>query len=205
MKPIRLQELVNQLHRIPEASICVDSVAEVLGSGDLAESCYRPFVQFQDDHYTRNLVHRSDLFDIIVLCWKPGQATPVHNHNGQCGWVRVLRGNIEEVSYRAPTPDGKLDPLCLDIDDDGVGHGVELNETGRIYVPAGPEVSAVDPDRAIHCLGNADKTPGGEPTITLHVYSRPHSSCLTFDLETKTCRRKELKYDSIEKALACES
>jgi cysteine dioxygenase len=153
-------------------------------------SALHPYQNFRDDRYTRSLVHRSDLFDVMVLCWRPGQATPVHNHSGQRGWVRVLRGAIEETTYRS-SHEGDADLSIIEIDDEGVGHNVFLEELGQGVLAAGPGVVTADRTRAIHRIGN----PAREDTVTLHVYSRPHDCCLVFDPAARTCRRKELVFD----------
>src|SRR5262249_239370 len=48
----------------------------------------------------RNLVYRDPLFEVMVICWRPGQGTPIHTHNGQLGWMLVERGGIEVTNYR---------------------------------------------------------------------------------------------------------
>jgi len=39
-------------------------------------------------------------------------------------------------------------------------------------------------------------TVGGEPVVSVHVYSRPIDSCVAFELETPRCYRRQLRYDS---------
>jgi hypothetical protein len=34
-----------------------------------------------------------------MLCWQPGQGTPVHTHNGQLGWMVMDRGALEVQNY----------------------------------------------------------------------------------------------------------
>jgi len=194
--PLTLPAFVDSLRALTADQIDLERVSGLLGRVALTAAEVDRAIHFADDHYTRHKIFRNDLFDVLFLCWRPGQLTPVHNHNGQMGWVRVLRGRLEETSYRTPTGDPAADLSAIEIDDDMVGHGVELTETGRAVVEAGTLVATVDSVRQIHRLGNALEHARGEDAVSLHLYSRPHDSCLTFDVEARTCRRKTLRYDS---------
>ena len=39
-----------------------------------------PYIQFTDDRYARNLVYKTPDFECLVLCWLPGQRSPIHDH-----------------------------------------------------------------------------------------------------------------------------
>ncbi len=112
---------------------------------------------------------------LLVICWKPGQATPIHDHNDQLGWVRVLWGSLEQATYSS----------------------APLVETGRQVVPASKAVVTVDARRGVHRLGNPVGPSSNMDAISLHVYSKPHDSCLTFDLASGTTRRTELGIDRV--------
>ena len=139
---------------------------------------------------------------MILLCWKPGQVSPVHNHQGNSGWVRVLRGRMEETHWNAPDwviggvpmPNANSE---FDIDEEGVGHGIRLRRGEHLVHAAGPDVCSVDRQRPIHQLGNPARHADDEQAITLHVYSRPHDACLAFDTDSNTCQRVELRFDSL--------
>jgi cysteine dioxygenase len=195
-RPVTLPDLVARLVELPEREISVDAVTERLADGELDLGSVEPYVTFRDDRYTRQLVHRDELFDVIVLCWRPGQTTPVHNHSGQLGWVRLVRGAIREQRWSHPDGGTLPDLTCLDIDDDGVGHGVELVPVGEDLVTTPGTVVSVDRERAIHRLGHPGADTCAESTVTLHVYSRPHDTCLAFDTDARTCRRRTLVFDN---------
>lgn len=192
MKTIQLATLVDDLHRLDPAAIDVDTVLDVISRGTLDEASLRPFVGYRPDRYARRLVHRSEWFDVMVLSWGPQQVTPVHNHSGQLGWVRLVRGAIEERSFAYAGGGATADLAAVDIDDAGHGHGVEIEPVARALIADVGAVATVDRLRAIHSLGNPDRTDGA---ITLHVYSRPHDSCLCFDPAAKSCWRRDLSFD----------
>ncbi|RKY22546.1 MAG: hypothetical protein DRQ55_00480 [Planctomycetota bacterium] len=192
--PVPIQTLVARMQALGPEQVRIETVAELLSQTPLDESSLEPFVHWREDTYARNLIHRCELFDVLILCWRPGQATPVHNHNGQLGWVRLLRGALEETAW-AHVGGGRVPELTnLEIDEDGVGYGVRLERSGHAVVSEPGQVVWVDQQRGIHALRNPEPAGRGESTVTLHVYSRPHDGCLTYDPERGTCRRKQLSY-----------
>jgi cysteine dioxygenase len=204
-----LADVVAALERLEAAEFTHERLEEILGSRPIRESSFAPRVRFRDDKYARHSIRRTDLFDVILLCWKPGQLSPVHNHQGNSGWVRVLRGRMEETHFQPPSwvvagvpmpgggsAAGAAGGATFDIDDDGVGHGIELQRGQHFVHVAGPAVCSVDRQRPIHQLGNPKHHASDEPAVTLHVYSRPHDACLAFDTTKKTCWRVELAFDT---------
>ena len=176
MGGVGLKGLVERLETLAPEDLAPESVLELLSGWEVPESSLRPFVNFREDKYARNLVHRSTLFDVIVLCWKPGQATPIHDHSGQCGWVRVLRGKMRERLFA-------LGDSRLDCTSTGV-------------VTAGPTVVGVDRERAIHALDNPLDEGAHEDAVTLHLYSRPHDTCNRYDPQTGARERVQLQFDT---------
>lgn len=195
-----LDEVVSSLKRLSAEEFTHERLAELLGGRPIRESGWSSRARFRDDTYARHLIHRDELFSVLLLCWKPGQGSPVHNHQGNLGWIRVLRGRIEETHWQppewvvagVPMPSGDFE-----IDEEGVGHGIALRRGEHLVHPAGPGVAPVDRQRAIHQIANPRRNADDEPAVTLHVYSRPHDACLAFDPEKDTCWRVALKFDSV--------
>lgn len=186
-----LEGLVAELLRMEDAAVVPEDVAELVARCEVRGSELRPFLSFRDETYTRNLVRRSAWFDVIVLCWRPGQRTPVHDHSGQHGWVRVLRGALrEELFEPAGPPSAGAGSACELV------KRVPLRAAADAVVGAGPAVVAVDPVRAIHRLGNPADRGTDEVAVSLHVYSKPHDACSVFDLDTGAVARRELRFQS---------
>ncbi|MFN4895648.1 MAG: cysteine dioxygenase [Pseudomonadota bacterium] len=113
---------------------------------------------FDDAFYRRNRLFSSEQIDILLLCWRPSQRTPIHDHLGSVCGFHVLRGEATEVAF---TRSG-LGPLVP-------------SETKVIR--AGETAISVDTDA--HLVGNfaANNT----DLVTLHCYSPPLSSMRVFD------------------------
>src|ERR687896_328654 len=65
----------------------------------VTEDELRPHVSFKEGTYARHRVRLSDHAELLVLCWRPGQRTPIHDHNGSFGAVRVLSGVMWETIF----------------------------------------------------------------------------------------------------------
>ena len=188
MRTYSLSTLVDQLRGLHETEITSEAVTSLLAEADLADSSLSPYIAFSSAKYMRSLVHRCLRFDVLLLCWEPGQQTPIHNHSGQRGWVRVLRGRMEEASYR--TLSQEPPPWAWDV-------AVPVEQTGTQEIPAGRGVVTVDRVRSIHRLGNPARFKDDERAVTLHVYSRPHNSCMVYDELTGKRERREFVFDTV--------
>ncbi|MBL8748680.1 MAG: cysteine dioxygenase family protein [Planctomycetes bacterium] len=192
MQRLSLSGLVDRLERLEPKGISLPTVQEILGEGVLDEASVQPFVGGRADRYARRLVHRGRWFDVMVLTWEPGQKTPVHNHAGNLGWVRLVRGQIREETFRL-VPGSSLANAAVAADPADKGGCVGLECTGDAVIASIGAVATADRVRAIHRLGNPAEA--RDRTVTLHVYSLPHDCCLAFDLDRRTCTRRDLKFD----------
>ena len=61
---------------------------------------YLPYMYWDKESYTRNCIVRTEQYELILLCWEPGQETPIHCHGGEECWVKILKGTIKEKRYR---------------------------------------------------------------------------------------------------------
>lgn len=194
MQRIGIQTIVDRLAALGPKGFTLPRVQDILSEGALDEGSLRPFVGSRTDKYARRLVYRGQGFEMLVLTWLPGQQTPVHNHAGSCGWVRLVRGQIAEQNYKL-VPGASLPDALVAHDPAGRGGSVGLEATGSGLIAQVGAVSSVDRVRAIHRLGNpAD---AADTTVTLHVYAPAHDACLSFDLDKRTCTRRDLAYDPL--------
>jgi cysteine dioxygenase len=110
----------------------------------------RPHLGFKAGNYARHRVFRNEFIELLVLCWRPGQRTPIHDHNGSYGAVRVCEGVLWETMF-------------------------DLDETQTLFYKSGRDwkpgdVTGADvPD--IHQLGNPEVS--GQNLVTLHLYAPP--------------------------------
>ena len=50
------------------------------------------FVRFRKERYQRNLIHQGPAYQALLLCWRNGQRSPIHDHRGSSCGVLILEG-----------------------------------------------------------------------------------------------------------------
>jgi cysteine dioxygenase len=175
-----IQDLVEGLCGIPAASFTHQRVLEEIGRTVLDPPSLHPYLFFRADHYTRNLIHRCELFEVVAIGWEPGQAAPIHNHRGQECWMGVPIGRLEVRNYRLAERD-------------------ETRRTCRLepsvrYVMDPRHPAAVDPAEPIHSVQNLPEY--GGRAVSVHVYSRPFDSCEVYLLDQGRYLEVPLDYTS---------
>lgn len=194
--PLRttVQDFVEGLKSFEDEAITKPSVRDYMDSMRLSSDALKPYAHFRDQYYTRNLIYRDPFFEVMVICWKKGQQTAIHTHNGQLGWMTVPQGevavhNYKYVSCNAPENQNVVGLDCLA----GATH-IELDRLTTDVCADESPVYTVDKSQTIHQIENTDKSEEG--VISLHIYSLPFDSCVAFDLENQRCFRKQLSYYS---------
>src|SRR5919206_149294 len=138
---VPIQSLVEQLHRLgPESFTRLNDVFEVLRTSPVEPESLQPFLTWDRQHYTRNLIDKTPLYELIAICWEVGQASSIHNHHEQNCWMAVPIGRLLVQNYRVRSQD--LDAGTCDLEPTDT---VEMN-------PEQP--CAVDPKDPVHKVFN---------------------------------------------------
>jgi len=148
-QPLSLADLVETLNAQTDAP-SLKQLYNWLENARISEDELEPYLGFKDRTYWRHLVCRNKAVEMLVLCWKPGQRTVIHDHNGSCGAVLVQQGVVWETTFH--------------FDEQ---HGLRYNSVSE-YQP-GAVTGADVPD--IHQLGNPDVSE--QNLVTIHIYSPP--------------------------------
>jgi cysteine dioxygenase len=191
-KIISAADFVDTLKSFESAPITRDRVLSYLRETAVDARSLAPYTHFRNDMYTRNLIFRDNEFEVMAVCWSPGQRTVIHTHNGQLGWMSVERGALAVINYKwlgcnAP---GNQNVVGMDCLAGATELDLDRREVQECF-PDGP-VNTVDKEQTIHQV----VVQGKEPVLSLHVYSRPIDSCVAFDLEKHTCYRRPLTFYS---------
>ncbi len=169
-----LEDFILEIGRRPVAELTqerlMDLTRRLAISSELIESrtCFAP------NTYTRNLVCRSAALELLVLCWKPGHESTIHDHAGSLNAIRVHRG---ELTSR----------LFVPAAGSPVGTGpVELVAEERVQADGWTGV-----DRSgIHQLAN---TSGGD-LVTVHVYAPPLLELTVYSTDSANVERRPLRH-----------
>ncbi len=149
-----------------------------------AEDDWRGLARWSEARYTRNLVARRERFELLLLCWGPGQESPIHNHEDQNCWMGVLDGEIEEVQYAFPRS-GQLGPL----------------DTLRSRVCTVGQVAFIRDEIGLHLV----RGHRGQPGVSLHLYAAPYEACNVYCPETGRVERVRLGYHSVRGELVTQA
>lgn len=166
-----VQDLLEEFRADPRGR----RAAQRLATYALAHDDWRRFAHFRPDVYTRNLVARNERFEMLVLCWSPGQESPVHDHAGQHCWMGVLDGVVEETQYDFPAAPGPA-----------------LRERATRAFERG-QVAYIHDDIGLHRV----RAGAGGAGVSLHLYSKPIDTCRVFDARTGQVLEKTLLYHSV--------
>lgn len=133
---------------------------------------YEQYASWSTEQYTRNCIVRTEVYELILLCWEKGQETPVHCHGGEECWVKALDGTILEKRFR--------------------GEQTPLEEVNQLKMEA-PNLSYMNDDMGFHSLHNI--TDGR--AMTLHLYAEPIKECNIMNNVTGHFETKQLGYHSL--------
>jgi len=175
-----VQEFVQGLRKLEDARFTRDAVLAEFGRVTLDPASLEPYMFFCGDHYTRNLIYRDDLFEVIALGWEKGQGSAVHNHCEQECWMGVPVGKLQVQNYR-----------LLEFDEAALT--CKLAPTSHFVIdPTHP--AAVDPSEPIHAIFNPAEF--DQRAVSVHVYSRPIDSCMVYQPAAGRCFSVPLDYTS---------
>jgi cysteine dioxygenase len=146
IEAISLRRMLRELDRF-DSALSLELLARCLKSWRPSRGELRPFLRFDDRGYCRNLVRRGPAYEALLLCWRPDQVSPIHDHSGSACAFRVLEGIGSETSF------------------------VECGRWVRPVHSARHEIGdvCVSSDEGIHELGNWQAS----NLVTLHLYSPP--------------------------------
>lgn len=175
-----LQQFIDGLCAIGERDFVPDVVARYVMDSPVDPLTLEPHLRYEPTHYTRNLVYKCDLFELLTVCWEVGQASRIHNHQGQNCWMAVPVGRLAVQNYEV-------------VHQDESRGSCELRAANRLEMdPDRP--SFVEPEMPVHAVLNLPEY--GQRATSLHVYSRPYDHCLIYDLAGKTYCDVPLFYDT---------
>ncbi len=166
---ITIQQFTRKLAAVPEEEFTHESVLDYLRRYPVDLDSLDPYLYFCADHYTRNLIQKTPLYELLAICWDVGQRSPIHNHANQRCWMAIAYGRVQVQNFRV-------------IGRDAAAGYCELEPTTNFIIDA-ERPAEVDPEEPIHSVAN----PGsfGSRAVTLHIYSRPFDTCEIYDIRAR--------------------
>jgi cysteine dioxygenase len=179
---LTVENFVSELRKFQAAAFDgTQEILDFLTQTRVQPETLTPYLNYDRQHYTRNLIDRTPLYELMAICWEVGQASSVHNHRDQNCWMAVPIGRLMVENFHLVSQD--------------VDHGqCQLTPTDTVEMnPAHP--CAVDPADPVHRVVNPKQF--GERAVSLHIYSRPFDSCVVYSPEQGTCGVIKLHYTTM--------
>ena len=167
----KLALLFEQLELLAKEQFPTKQTSTTLQSIHFASSDFEPYIFYNQAKYTRNQIRKTDSYELILMCWQPGQVSPVHGHEGQKCWMRVIAGALTFNNFT-----------------DAVG-AVQLEKVSTVVGMQG----FVDGPAYIHSVSNLS----AEKAISLHLYAHPFDQCDVYAGQSLSTKKMHLCYYSI--------
>jgi cysteine dioxygenase len=132
-----------------------------------------PHIQFTEERYARNLIYKCEDFECLVLCWQPGQRSPIHDHANSICTVYTVEGVLSADNYRK-TANGHV---RADYSEDFKPGSVLSIQTTEIHQVSNLQDSA--------------------PLISLHFYLGPLENSFQYSVQQPTQQIYERTYTRI--------
>lgn len=156
--PDELRQLVDFLENL-ESRASIERLGELLGENTSTLDTLKDFVVFGDKTYRRNLISQGQWYELLCICWRSGQRSPIHDHaNSTCG-LKIIEGTATETAFEF-TDCGQIKAV----------HSTDCS--------AGHVCSTQDAD--IHQVSNLQGD--GKNLVTLHIYSPPIGCMDTYSI-----------------------
>jgi len=99
-KTVPIQHLVRELGQLPESAFTpTEPIRRLLQNSPVDPDSLAPYLTWDRQHYTRNLIDRTPLYELMAICWEVGQASSVHNHRDQNCWMAVPLGRLQVENF----------------------------------------------------------------------------------------------------------
>jgi cysteine dioxygenase len=178
-KQFSVEDFISELRKFPETAFDeTEEVRAFLQNAPINPESLAPYLTWDGQHYTRNLIDKTPLYELIAICWEVGQASSVHNHRDQNCWMAVPIGRLLVENFHVVHQDIAAGKSTIKATET-----VEMNAS---------HPCAVDPLEPVHRVFNPREF--NQRAVSVHVYSRPFDTCVVYSAEQGTCGEIQLHY-----------
>jgi len=181
MKTVQIDNLISGLQSISDVDFTCDNVYQYLSDNRIDVDSITKYFFWSPSFYTRNLIYKDDRFEMLAICWEVGQQSAIHNHAEQKCWMTVPVGRLKGQNFGVVEMDESRN-FC------------KLTETDSFEL-ADCLSAKVELEEPIHQILNLPEY--DERAVSVHIYSKPFASCLSYCRDTDTFKEVELCYTSI--------
>jgi len=180
MPIVTIDRFIAGLCAIPEEDFKIGTVYDYVKAHPVDGDSLHPYLYFSHRHYTRNLIFRNGLFELLAICWESGQVSAIHNHHNQNCWMVIPIGRLRVQNFRVLQQDDETGYCRLEPTD-----SFDIDR----FLPA-----EVDPSEPVHQVSNLSEF--DQRAVSLHIYSRPLDRCLVYSPDQNLYTEVELENSS---------
>ncbi len=182
LQSVSIEDFIAGLRKLQEKDFTgIEGALEYIRANPVDPETLKPYLFWSAQHYTRNLIDKTDLYELLSLCWEPGMKSSIHNHKGQNCWMAAPVGRFLVQNYRV-------------LEENLSAHHCNIVPTDEVAITWENPV-AVDPLNPVHDVRNPREW--NERAVSLHIYSRPFDSCVVYSVEQCSCGEIGLQYTSM--------
>ena len=181
MQTVDVTKLIDGLRDIPDHLFDCQPVYDYLSEHPVDVDSIQKYLFWSPNFYTRNLIYKDDRFEMMAICWEPGQVSRVHNHCEQRCWMTVPIGRLKGQNF------------AVEEMDEASGY-CKLRETDTFELSE-CLTAKVELEEPIHQILNL--TEFEDRAVSIHIYSKPFDHCLSYCRDTDTFKDVKLFYTSV--------
>lgn len=144
---LTLDDFVVKMQNISPNKLKIEQLQDWSEQLKLNDNFLRSHIVFCSHCYQRQRLYRSSYFEILLLCWQPGQLTTIHDHNDSLNVTKIYQGVLTSRLFTQKDA------------------GLSLIQEESLK---SNELVSVDRYQ-IHQLANTSS----DNLITLHIYAKP--------------------------------
>jgi cysteine dioxygenase len=180
MQQLTIDDWVKKLAAISEKDFTIERIGDFTARYGIQAETLKPYVYYARSHYTRNLIYKCDLFEILSVCWNVGQVSRIHNHKDQNCWMVTPIGRLRVQNFRVESQDPATGECKITPTD-----AYDMDATHPAFV---------QPNEPVHQVLNLPEF--NQPSTSVHIYSYPYQSCEVYSMDKGSYADVPLHYSS---------
>lgn len=180
MAQLAIDEWISGLSAVHREDFTLPKIEQYLQQNQIRVETLQPYLFYAKSHYTRNLIFKCDLFEVLAICWETGQSSRIHNHRGQNCWMAVPIGKLRVQNFRVADQNPARGTCNLSA---SVSYDMDSDHPGT-----------VQREEPVHQVLNLPEF--NQRATSVHVYSYPYASCEVYSLDRGTYADVPLHYTS---------
>jgi cysteine dioxygenase len=178
-RDLSLDDFICEMSRGPVSLLTHEGFMDLAGRLRLSDDLVGSRIAFARDSYARNLVCRTPFFELLVLCWRPGQESTIHDHGGSLNAIRVSSGELTSRTFRQTRgASSSAGPVVQEAEE---------------LVPADARMTGLDRG-GIHQLANTSK----DDLVTVHVYAPALMELSVYSTTSAVVERQRVRYTLVD-------